>query len=62
MIGERTAEEIKIKIGSAYRLEQELAMEIRGRDLINGLPKTVKITWKKCAKRSPSPCRRSSKR
>ena len=33
MIGERTAEEIKIKIGSAYRLEQELAMEIRGRDL-----------------------------
>jgi rod shape-determining protein MreB len=44
MIGERTAEEIKIKIGSAYKLEQELAMEIRGRDLINGLPKTVKIT------------------
>ena len=44
MIGERTAEEIKIKIGSAYRLETELAMEIRGRDLINGLPKTVKIT------------------
>jgi rod shape-determining protein MreB len=42
MIGERTAEEIKIKIGSAYRLDQELAMEIRGRDLINGLPKTVK--------------------
>jgi rod shape-determining protein MreB len=44
MIGERTAEEIKITIGSAYRLEQELVMEIRGRDLINGLPKTVKIT------------------
>src|SRR5450631_845450 len=44
MIGERTAEEIKIKIGSAYRLEAELAMEIRGRDLINGLPKMVKIT------------------
>ncbi len=44
MIGERTSEEIKIKIGSAYRLEQELTMEIRGRDLINGLPKTVKIT------------------
>jgi rod shape-determining protein MreB len=44
MIGERTAEEIKIKIGSAFRLDQELAMEIRGRDLINGLPKTVKIT------------------
>jgi rod shape-determining protein MreB len=44
MIGERTAEEVKIKIGSAYRLEAELAMEIRGRDLINGLPKTAKIT------------------
>ncbi|TAM87564.1 rod shape-determining protein [bacterium] len=44
MIGERTAEEIKIRIGSAHRLEQELSMEIRGRDLINGLPKTVKIT------------------
>ena len=44
MIGERSAEEIKIKIGSAFKLEQELAMEIRGRDLINGLPKTVKIT------------------
>jgi rod shape-determining protein MreB len=44
MIGERTSEEIKIKIGSASRLDPELAMEIRGRDLINGLPKTVKIT------------------
>jgi rod shape-determining protein MreB len=44
MIGERTAEEIKIRIGSAYRLDQEIVMEIRGRDLINGLPKTVKIT------------------
>ena len=44
MIGERTSEEIKIRIGSAYRLDQELVMEIRGRDLINGLPKTVKIT------------------
>ncbi len=44
MIGDRTAEDIKIKIGSAYKLEKELAMEIRGRDLINGLPKTVKIT------------------
>jgi rod shape-determining protein MreB and related proteins len=44
MIGERTAEEIKLRIGSAHRLEPELSMEIRGRDLINGLPKTVKIT------------------
>ena len=44
MIGERTAEEIKIRIGSAYPLEQELTMEVRGRDLGGGLPKTVTIT------------------
>jgi rod shape-determining protein MreB len=44
MIGEPTAEEIKIKIGSAYPLEQELAMEIRGRDLVAGLPKTVRVS------------------
>lgn len=43
MVGERTAEEIKLKIGSAYRLEPELEMEIRGRDLVAGLPRTVKI-------------------
>jgi rod shape-determining protein MreB and related proteins len=44
MIGEPTAEEIKIKIGSAYPLAQEMRMGIRGRDLIAGLPKTVEIT------------------
>jgi len=44
MIGERTAEEIKIKIGSVYPLEEEMTMEIRGRDLVAGLPKTVTIT------------------
>ena len=44
MIGERTAEEIKIKIGSAYPLEQELSLEVKGRDLIAGLPKAVTIT------------------
>ncbi|MFN3683453.1 MAG: rod shape-determining protein [Fimbriimonadaceae bacterium] len=43
MIGEPTAEEIKIKIGSAYPLEQELEMEVRGRDLFHGLPKTVRV-------------------
>ena len=62
MIGERTAEEIKIKIGSAYRLEQELAMEIRGRDLINGLPKTVKITSEEMREALSEPVGRSSKR
>jgi rod shape-determining protein MreB len=44
MIGERTAEEIKITIGSAFPKEQEETMDIRGRDLITGLPKTLKIT------------------
>ncbi len=44
MIGERTAEEIKIRIGSAYPLEEELNMDVRGRDLIAGLPKTIAIT------------------
>ena len=37
MIGERTAEEVKIRIGSAYPLDEELTMEVRGRDLVNGL-------------------------
>jgi len=44
MIGERTAEEIKIKIGSAYPMEKEASMEVKGRDLVAGLPKTLTIT------------------
>ena len=44
MIGERTAEEIKIKIGSAYPLDEEIKMEVKGRDLIAGLPKMIVIT------------------
>ncbi len=44
MVGERTSEEIKIKIGSAYPLEDEMSMEVKGRDLVAGLPKTVTIT------------------
>jgi rod shape-determining protein MreB len=43
MIGERTAEEIKIRIGSAFPLEQELTMDVKGRDLSTGLPKTLTI-------------------
>ncbi|MFH1768377.1 MAG: rod shape-determining protein [Candidatus Omnitrophota bacterium] len=43
MIGERTAEEIKIKIGSAWPLDEEVTMEVRGRDLITGLPKFIRI-------------------
>ncbi|HEX2046754.1 MAG TPA: rod shape-determining protein [Acidimicrobiales bacterium] len=43
-LGERTAEEIKIALGSAYPLEEELRAEIRGRDLVTGLPKTIVTT------------------
>jgi len=44
MIGERTAEEIKCKIGSAAPLEEELTLEVRGRDSVAGLPKTLHIS------------------
>jgi len=44
MIGDRTAEEVKIQIGTALPLERELHMEVRGRDLIAGLPRTVPLT------------------
>jgi rod shape-determining protein MreB len=44
LIGERTAEEVKIKIGSAFPLDEEMSMEIRGRDLIEGIPKTIRVT------------------
>ena len=44
MIGERTSENIKIKIGSAYPLDEEMTMEVRGRDLVAGLPKMVHVS------------------
>ncbi|MDI6758517.1 MAG: rod shape-determining protein [Candidatus Omnitrophota bacterium] len=44
MVGERTAEDMKIKIGSAYPLEEEMTLEVKGRDLISGLPKMITIT------------------
>lgn len=44
MIGERTAEQIKIQIGSAYPIKEVETDEVRGRDLVTGLPKTVTIT------------------
>ena len=43
-LGERTAEEVKIALGSAWRLQEELHAEIRGRDLVTGLPKTIVTT------------------
>ena len=44
MIGERTAEEIKINLGTAYPVGGESTMEVRGRDLVAGLPKTLTVT------------------
>ena len=44
LIGERTSEEIKMRIGSAYPLDDELTMEIKGRDLVEGIPKTISIS------------------
>ena len=44
MIGERTAEDIKIRIGSAYPMSKETTMEVKGRDMVAGLPKTITIT------------------
>ncbi len=44
MIGQQTAEEVKLEIGSAYPMEEEVQAEIRGRDLVTGLPKTVVLT------------------
>ncbi|MBR7105708.1 MAG: rod shape-determining protein [Opitutales bacterium] len=43
-IGEKTAEEIKINIGSAFPLEKELSWEVRGRDAVSGLPKTLYVS------------------
>ena len=44
LVGERTAEEIKIQIGCAYKLPEIQTMEVRGRNLVTGLPKTMTIT------------------
>ncbi len=44
MIGEQTAEEIKIAIGTAFERPEESSMEVNGRDLVTGLPKMVKVT------------------
>ncbi len=44
MIGDRTAEEVKIEIGTALPLERDLTMDVRGRDLIAGLPRTIPLS------------------
>lgn len=44
LIGERTAEDIKIKIGSAYTRPETITLDVRGRNLVTGLPKTITVT------------------
>ncbi len=54
-LGERTAEEIKIALGSAFPLQEELHAEIRGRDLVTGLPKTVVVSTEEIRKAVDEP-------
>jgi rod shape-determining protein MreB len=44
LLGERTAEQIKMEIGSAYPLDEPLTLEVKGRDLVEGIPKNLTIT------------------
>jgi len=44
LIGERTAEQVKVEVGSADKLDEELTLEIKGRDLIKGVPRTLTVT------------------
>nr|WP_319951758.1 rod shape-determining protein [Caldinitratiruptor microaerophilus] len=55
LIGERTAEEVKIAIGSAYPTGQDEQMEVRGRDLVTGLPRTLRITSEEVRKALAEP-------
>lgn len=55
MIGERTAEDVKIKIGSAFPQEEETNMDVKGRDLVSGLPKTLTISSEEVREALSSP-------
>lgn len=55
LIGERTAEEVKVTIGSAYPSESDETMEVRGRDLVSGLPRTLKLTAEEVRKALEEP-------
>ena len=48
LIGERTAEDIKIKIGTCYPLAEPMTMDVRGRNLVTGLPKTIEVSSEEC--------------
>jgi rod shape-determining protein MreB and related proteins len=55
MLGERTAEEVKIAIGSACAIGEELHAEVRGRDLVSGLPKTIIIAAEEIRRATAEP-------
>lgn len=55
LIGEKTAEDIKCTIGSAYKLDEELDKEVKGRDLVDGIPKTVVVNSKDIRKALDDP-------
>jgi rod shape-determining protein MreB and related proteins len=56
MIGEQTAERIKIEIGSASPLEKEIPMDVRGRDMISGLPRKTTVTSEEIRQALQEPC------
>ena len=60
LIGQQTAEELKLEIGSAWELKEEVQAEVRGRDMLTGLPKTIVITPRRSAAPSTSRSARSS--
>ena len=53
LIGERTAEDIKIRIGSAYPRPESVTVDVRGRNLVTGLPKTITVTSEETLEKTP---------
>src|SRR5947209_18220964 len=62
LIGQQTAEEIKLEIGSAWDMKEELQAEVRGRDMLTGLPKTVILTSEEIRRALDEPVTRSEER
>ena len=62
LIGQQTAEEIKLEVGSAYPLKEEVQAEVRGRDMLTGLPKTVILSSEEVRHALEEPVNRSSTR
>jgi hypothetical protein len=62
LIGQQTAEEIKLEVGSAYRMREEVQAEVRGRDMLTGLPKTVILSSEEVRRRAREPGRADHRR